>query len=240
MTQNRLFQIFGFLIAAPLIISTSACKKIVLGCMDPVACNYSDVVTDDNGSCTYPEENFDCTGGCLNDQDGDGVCDENEISGCMDSLACNFDPNATDQLSNSCDYESCLGCTDANAFNYDSSALIDDGSCQSAVSLMLNTWSVIAECSGEFIGSLLPSEITITEGVNDGELMLDLGTDIIIYGTIDVDGNITISNQDIGFDMFSITVSGNGTLESETSAVINVYFSSLLINDDCVLTLGPR
>ena len=41
------------------------------------------------------------------------------------------------------------------------------------------------------------------------------------------DGNITISNQDIGFDMFSITVSGN-VQESETSAVINVYFSSLL------------
>ena len=61
----------------------------------------------------------------------------------MDSLACNFDPNATDQLSNSCDYESCLGCTDSNAFNYDSSAIIDDGSCQSAASLMLNTWSVV-------------------------------------------------------------------------------------------------
>ena len=71
--------------------------------------------------------------------------------------------------------------------------------------------------------------------------MLDLGTDIIINGTIDNDGNnITISNQNIGFDMFSITVSGNGLLESETSAIINVYFSSLLINDDCVLTLGPR
>ena len=39
--------------------------------------------------------------------------------------------------------------------------------------------------------------------------------------------------------MFSITVSGNGILESETSAIINVYFSSLFINDDCILTLGP-
>ena len=240
MIKNRLFQIFGFLIIATVIISLPACKKIVLGCMDPVACNYSDAVTEDNGSCTYALENYDCTGGCLSDQDGDGVCDENEISGCMDSLACNFDPNATDQLSNSCDYESCLGCTDANAFNYDSSAIIDDGSCQSASFLMLNTWSVIAECSGEFIGGLLPSEITITEGVNEGDLMLDLGTDIIINGTIDNNGNIMIPNQDIGFDMFSITVSGNGLLESETSAIINVNFSSLLINDNCVLTLGPR
>ena len=26
--------------------------------MDPVAYNYSDVVTEDNGSCTYPERKF--------------------------------------------------------------------------------------------------------------------------------------------------------------------------------------
>jgi len=240
MTKNRLFQLFGLLIVTLLIISLPACKKIVQGCMDPVACNYSNEVTEDNGSCTYPEENYDCVGGCVNDLDDDGVCDENEVSGCMDSLACNFDPNATDQLSNSCDYESCLGCTDANAFNYNSSAIIDDGSCQSAASLMLNTWSVVADCSGEFIGGFLPSEITITEGINDGDLMLDLGTDIIINGTIDNDGNITIPNQDIGFEMFSITVNGNGLLESETSAIINVNFSSLFINDNCVLTLGPR
>ena len=28
-------------------------------------------------------------------------------------------------------YGSCSGCTDSSAFNYDSSALIDDGSCES-------------------------------------------------------------------------------------------------------------
>ena len=237
MTNNNLLK---FLLAAIIITLLPSCKKIVQGCMDPIACNYSEDVTEDNGSCTYPQVNLDCTGGCINDVDEDGICDENEISGCMDSLACNYDPNATDQLLNSCDYESCLGCTDANSFNYNPSAIIDDGSCQSAASIMINTWSVIAECSGEFIGGLLPSEITITEGMNVGELLLDLGTDIIITGVIDDNGNITISNQDIGFDMFSITISGNGLLESETSAIINVNFSSLFINDNCVLTLGPR
>jgi hypothetical protein len=34
----------------------------------------------------------------LNDNDGDGVCDPQEVAGCMDELACNFNPAATDQL----------------------------------------------------------------------------------------------------------------------------------------------
>ena len=39
---------------------------------------------------------LDCNGECLNDSDGDGVCDENEIVGCTDSSACNYDNTATD------------------------------------------------------------------------------------------------------------------------------------------------
>ena len=126
MTNNNLFKL---LLVAILVTFLPSCKKIVQGCMDPIACNYSEDVTEDNGSCTFPQVNLNCNGVCINDVDEDGVCDENEISGCMDSLACNYDPNATDQLLNSCDYESCLGCTDANSFNYNPSAIIDDGSC---------------------------------------------------------------------------------------------------------------
>ena len=33
-------------------------------------------------SCTYADEGYDCDGNCLNDMDGDGVCDEFEIAGC--------------------------------------------------------------------------------------------------------------------------------------------------------------
>ena len=39
---------------------------------------------------------FDCDGNCLNDADGDGVCDEFELPGCQDEAACNFNPDATD------------------------------------------------------------------------------------------------------------------------------------------------
>ena len=33
---------------------------------------------------------------CLNDTDGDGVCDELEVLGCTDATACNYDASATE------------------------------------------------------------------------------------------------------------------------------------------------
>jgi hypothetical protein len=71
---------------------------------------------------------YDCDGVCLNDADGDDVCDELEIAGCTDSGACNYDSAATDDDS-SCEYLTCAGCTDDAACNYDGSATIEDGSC---------------------------------------------------------------------------------------------------------------
>ena len=64
--------------------------------MDASACNYDSSANTSNGSCWYAEENYDCDGVCLNDADGDGVCDELEIPGCMDSEAFNYDSSATD------------------------------------------------------------------------------------------------------------------------------------------------
>ena len=49
-----------------------------LGCTDSEACNYDANVTDDDGSCEYPQEYYDCNGNCLNDLDEDGICDEVE------------------------------------------------------------------------------------------------------------------------------------------------------------------
>ena len=44
---------------------------------------------------TDPEAGYDCEGNCLNDADGDGVCDEFEVAGCTDAT-CNYDADATD------------------------------------------------------------------------------------------------------------------------------------------------
>ena len=56
----------------------------IAGCTNETACNYDAAATDDDGMCEYAEEYYDCDGNCLNDADGDGVCDELEIAGCTD------------------------------------------------------------------------------------------------------------------------------------------------------------
>ena len=42
------------------------------------------------GACdcdgNFPVDGYDCDGVCLNDADGDGVCDEFEIVGCQDEI----------------------------------------------------------------------------------------------------------------------------------------------------------
>jgi hypothetical protein len=127
------------------------------GCTVLEACNYNPSATiADSESCDYPLDlygatHFDCNGNCINDTDGDGVCDEDEVVGCQDSSACNYNALATDD-SGSCSYPAtyyncsgaCLndtdgdgvcdeleigGCTAPSACNYSSAATEDDGTC---------------------------------------------------------------------------------------------------------------
>ena len=71
------------------------------GCQDDSACNYNADATDEDSGCQdaleYAEDGYDCDGVCLNDADGDGVCDEFEIAGCQDETACNYNADATDE-----------------------------------------------------------------------------------------------------------------------------------------------
>ena len=107
------------------------------GCNDPLACNYDETAEGD-ADCIFPAEFYDCDG-CINDTDGDGVCDELEVLGCTDNMACNFDINATEedgscQVVDECgvcggDNSTCSGCTNPAADNYDATAIVDDGSC---------------------------------------------------------------------------------------------------------------
>ena len=97
----------------------------VPGCTEEEACNYNSEATDEDGSCTYPiSSNYDCTGNCFNDADGDGICDEDEVHGCTYLEACNYYEEATND-DGSCEFPQ-------DGFNCDGSCLFDedgDGVC---------------------------------------------------------------------------------------------------------------
>ena len=65
-------------------------------CTDEEACNYNANAIDDDGSCLYADDFYDCSGICLADADGDGVCDELEVVGCTDIFSSNYNPLATE------------------------------------------------------------------------------------------------------------------------------------------------
>ena len=82
-------------------------SDVIVGCMDPSACNYDFYATvAANDGCVYPIDlypslNIDgvsyvnCDGSCESDYDADGVCDIIEIYGCMDEQAYNYSSIAT-------------------------------------------------------------------------------------------------------------------------------------------------
>lgn len=63
------------------------------GCTDPSACNYDIDAIEDNGGCQYALYPYDCVGNCLNDSDGDGLCDELEDNS-ADVFVAPFNPDA--------------------------------------------------------------------------------------------------------------------------------------------------
>jgi len=65
-------------------------ETIIYGCTDITACNYNQSANNDDGSCEFAEEYYDCFGICLNDQDDDVICDE--FDNCIDI----FNPGQND------------------------------------------------------------------------------------------------------------------------------------------------
>lgn len=131
--SNLLYDIstsFNYVTNALEVISNEASAVLIctaenLGCTDESACNYNTEAIIENGSCTYSETYFDCNGYCINDSDGDGICNELEIPGCMDQNAFNYNNIATED-DGTCIF---LGCTNQEACNWDAEANTDDESC---------------------------------------------------------------------------------------------------------------
>ena len=103
-------------------VTTQENTQISLGCTDSQACNFDPDANENDSSCAYPEAFYDCDGNCLQDNNGNGLCDELEVLGCMDPEACNFDESATlDDMS--CQAE---GCNDPNACNFNGADVCDN------------------------------------------------------------------------------------------------------------------
>jgi hypothetical protein len=144
-TTNSIVQVTGA------VLSTSSGL-----CQEDGACNFSQGLSDvdyqGDANCSFPAQYYDCGGDCLNDTDGDGICNELEIVDCGEVDACNFNSNATDNDVASCifpaTYYNCagecvsdidgdgvcdelevVGCQDAAYSNYDLTAT-DIGDCQ--------------------------------------------------------------------------------------------------------------
>lgn len=69
------------------------------------ACSCVDYPTGDCDCYWFPNQGYACDGSCINDADGDGVCDENEVAGCLDSTACNYNADATESNDSLCLFE---------------------------------------------------------------------------------------------------------------------------------------
>ena len=111
-----------------------SCVFYCPGCTDEVACNYDSEALQEDGSCEYPFDLYgfdyvDCAGQCLSDEDGDGICLEDEIYGCTEIEACNFNGEATEN-NGSCEFQSCAGCMYDEACNFDPEATLGDASCE--------------------------------------------------------------------------------------------------------------
>ncbi len=177
-------------------------EEELAGCTDPNACNAGDFTDTNDDLCTYPDgypsNIVNCEGECLNDTDGDGVCDEEEVGGCDDDTACNFSASATDN-DGSCVYAdsgydcdgNCLvdtdgdgtcdpfeieGCQDETACNYNPAAT-DAGPCEYPIDLFGADY---VDCEGGCLNDLDDDDIcnedealTVTGGavevaLNDG------------------------------------------------------------------------
>jgi hypothetical protein len=132
---------------------TSALVTTVEGCMDANACNYLESAQEDDGSCEYPQDGYNCDGICI-DMDEDGICDIEETSGCTDPEACNYifaatlddgscifaelnfdcDGNCIDEDQDDvCDIDEIPGCTDSLYTEFNELATEDDGSCATLI-----------------------------------------------------------------------------------------------------------
>jgi len=101
--------------------------------------------------CIYEQDALgECGGDCLEDTDGDGMCDVYAHCPDPDALGvCGGTCESDYNFNGVCDVDEMLGCTYLEALNYDEGATLDDGTCT-----FPDTSSLCAEqpCEGDVTG----------------------------------------------------------------------------------------
>ena len=203
------------------------------GCTDVLACNYDATATEDNATCYYSNDANTATGGpdllhrncdgtCINDSDGDGICDEYEIVGCTDPGADNYDATATDD--GTCQY---IGCTDVAAQNYGiqtstganlgSTINVDDGSCDYGDDPTFGTIPSDVSVSIPYNQSTYQTPIVLEwTGIADDTTLSNLNGRVIQSAYANLSSPTTLGTEVVGSDAaISYTIPAN-TLTSGT------------------------
>jgi hypothetical protein len=196
--------------------------------------------------CSYAPDFYQCDGEtCLNDADGDGVCDELEIDGCVVPTACNYDLNATNLVpciypepgytcdgecdgdadgDGICDDNEIAGCQDEAACNYNPDATDSENVIGSlTISLSAGSWpsEISWTLNGESYGAPFDGLIELDPGVYTLE-----GADS--YGDGWNGAEMTIVDNASGTSS-SFSVSGPaGSIEIEVTGAGGCDFESCL------------
>ena len=110
--------------AASIRLGLDGFEALVLneGCVDILACNYCNDCTVDDGSCEYPENNFDCNGNCIVNidclgacggnalEDNCGTCDNNPFNNCIQDCAGVWGGDSVEDNCGTCDNDSTNDC----------------------------------------------------------------------------------------------------------------------------------
>tara|TARA_Y100001963_G_scaffold112598_1_gene155927 strand:- start:218 stop:1585 length:1368 start_codon:yes stop_codon:yes gene_type:complete len=117
----------------------------VIGCPDINACNYVEGVTISD-TCNYPEPYRDCDGNCTSDDDGDGIC--NEEDECVGNNE--LPPDCNNVCGGSAEFDNCgicggnnTTCQDCNGTLNGTAVLDDCGDC-----LQSDSWDWNGACAG--------------------------------------------------------------------------------------------